>query len=148
MRDARLIRLDAAGAVQGRAHLSEWRTGQCPMSQASLLPTEDGVLAAWETAGAIQAARVRFTGSSMELGRTVTLGQKARHPSVARDGDGRILVAWSEGTGWNKGGAVAWQVFDEHFGPTTSVQRQNDLPVWGTVAAAAVPGRKGFELFY
>ena len=32
--------------------------------------------------------------------------------------DGRMLVAWAEGTGWKKGGMLAWQVFDSKGNPT------------------------------
>jgi hypothetical protein len=60
-----------------------------------------------------------------------------RHPSLAVNASGDTLFAWTEGTGWNRGGAVAWQVFDRNGRPAGEPGRAPGLSVWGLVAAAA-----------
>jgi hypothetical protein len=50
---------------------------------------------------------------------------------------GDVLLAWSEGTAWQRGGAVAWQVFDRSDRPTTELGKAAGVPVWGLVAAHA-----------
>ena len=35
-----------------------------------------------------------------------------KHPVLAASRDGHVLLLWTEGTGWNKGGRLAWQRFD------------------------------------
>jgi hypothetical protein len=42
-----------------------------------------------------------------------------------------------EGTGWERGGAVAWQVSDRHGLPAPVKSRADGLPVGGLVAAVA-----------
>ena len=38
-----------------------------------------------------------------------------KHPVLAVDANGQTLLAWTEGTGWQKGGSLAWQLFDRNF---------------------------------
>ena len=45
--------------------------------------------------------------------------RNSKHPAVAVDAAGNILIAWAAGTGWQKGGSVAWQVFDRQLKPIT-----------------------------
>jgi hypothetical protein len=47
-------------------------------------------------------------------------------------------MAWTEGTGWQRGGAVAWQVFDANGKPTEEKGRLAEgVPTWSLVAAVA-----------
>jgi hypothetical protein len=49
-----------------------------------------------------------------------------------------MLLAWTEGTGWQRGGALAWQVFDKSGKPTSARGRVADaIPVWGLPTAVA-----------
>src|SRR5687767_5147642 len=83
------------------------------MSTAAFDGRGDAVIGAWETMGQVVAARL-----PADRGQTVTTAPmpgeatNRKHPSVAVAADGSFAVAWAEGTGWNRGGAVAWQVFD------------------------------------
>jgi hypothetical protein len=70
-----------------------------------------------------------------------------KHPRLAADNSGNVLLVWAEGTGWQKGGAIAWQVFDALGRPITGAKaRTEGLPVWDF--AAAVAGESGFEVVY
>jgi len=72
---------------------------------------------------------------------------KRKHPTVAISSNGTMLLAWTEGTGWNKGGSVAWQLFDASGSPLTEKGRAPGVPVWGLVAATARPDGT-FLIFY
>ena len=72
-----------------------------------------------------------------------------KHPSVAVDRDGRLLIAWAEDTGWEKGGSVAWQLFDRELRPVPNAAgRADGLPVWSLPAAVALPDGGGFVVIY
>ena len=60
-----------------------------------------------------------------------------RHPSLAVNAAGDTLLAWTEGTGWQKGGSLAWQVFDRNGRAVGEPGRAPGVPVWGLVAAVA-----------
>jgi hypothetical protein len=62
---------------------------------------------------------------------------KSKHGVVAENRKGDLLVAWTEGTGWQKGGSVGWQVYDSKGKPTETKGRSEGVPVWGLVAALA-----------
>ena len=63
-----------------------------------------------------------------------------KHPVVAGNARGETLLTWAEGTGWNKGGSVAWQFYDSAGKPLKNATGHADsLPVWGWVTAAARP---------
>lgn len=115
-----------------------WKIGQCPMSSAWF---RDG-WAAWEVNG-----QVRFT--SLDGARTFSpAGEvKRKHPVAVQAKDGSSLLLWTEGTGWQKGGAVVWQVIGVDGKPAGAEQRRNDLPVWGLVTAWA-DSQKGWVVLY
>jgi hypothetical protein len=74
-------------------------------------------------------------------------GRERKHPAVAVTARGEILLAWTEGTGWERGGALAWQVFDSSGKPTSERRRvDGGIPVWGlpTVVATAA----GFTIIH
>ena len=62
-----------------------------------------------------------------------------KHPAVAVNSKGETLLVWTEGMGWNKGGSVAWQVFDKAGQPTAEHGRSTGVPVWSLVAAFTRP---------
>ena len=50
-----------------------------------------------------------------------------------------MLLAWTEGTGWNRGGALAWQVYDKAGKVTEAGRRDAAIPVWGLPSVVAEP---------
>ena len=62
-----------------------------------------------------------------------------KHPALAVNGRGELLLVWTEGTGWNKGGGLAWQQFDAQGRPTTVKGRQPGIPVWSFATPYARP---------
>ncbi len=129
------------------APVSEWRLATCPMSSAALTATDGGVLAAWEAADQVQFASVRLPALSVSAPISPPGEGKRKHPSVARNGRGQTLLAWTEDTGWEKGGSLAWEVFDAGGHPLEAVQHRNGVPTWSLVCAVAEPDG-GFVIIY
>lgn len=115
-----------------------WDVSACPMSSAALFPDRVGLLGAWETAGKLKVAWL--TGPSAP---PVTLADDvAKHPAIASDGQGGWLVAWVEGTGWNRGGQAAWRELGGSLSPRSETGRADGVPAWGRVAVFAEgPGK-------
>jgi hypothetical protein len=49
-----------------------------------------------------------------------------------------MLMAWTEGTAWAKGGAVAWQLLDPN-GKAVDKGRTDGLPAWSLATAYTRP---------
>ena len=115
-----------------------WNVSACPMSSAALFSEKSGLLGAWETAGRINVAWMNRPSAN-----PVTLADEdAKHPSIAADGRGAWLVAWVEGTGWNRGGQAGWQELDAALAPRSAKGQAEGVPAWGRVAVyAEAPGK-------
>ncbi len=122
-----------------------WRVAACPMSSAALAESVDGPIAAWETAGQVYFARVSDTSKPVSPpGRP---GNR-KHPSLAVAPDGSVLLAWTEGTGWQKGGDLAWRLFTPEGRPAEIAGRvKGGIPVWSLPSVVARPDG-GFTLFH
>lgn len=113
-----------------------WTATQCPMSSSSFVAGSAGTFAAWETAGQIFGAKV--DGGQAETAAAALSSKKgAKHPAMAENRSGDLLVVWTEGTGWEKGGALAWKL----TGKDGKVQngRLEGVPKWSYAAAYAKP---------
>ncbi len=118
------------------------------MSTMALVQGPDGVFAAWETDGQIYFARGKAgTTTFTEPQAAPGDGEGRKHPALAVNAQGDMLLAWTEGTGWQKGGALVWQVFDRNGEPTGTRGRvPGGIPVWGLPTAAATDG--GFTIIH
>lgn len=127
--------------------LQPWPLESCPMSTAALVPWEkSGWLAAWQTGPQVFWSEITAKGKK---GREIAAPGEPKgrkHPALAVQGDGRVLFAWSEGTGWNKGGAIRWQVYDAKSKPLGDPGKADNLPAWSLPAVA--PWGDGFALIY
>jgi hypothetical protein len=118
------------------------------MSTMALVQGPSGVVTAWETDGQIYFARSKpgtttFTEPQAAPGES----RDRKHPALAINARGDMLLAWAEGTGWQKGGALCWQVFDKDGKPTGARGRvEGGIPVWGLPAAVATDG--GFTIVH
>jgi hypothetical protein len=115
----------------------------CLMSTVSLARSGKGVFAAWETDKQIEWANIDSKTSQIDNAAIHAIAGQGnggrKHPSIADNGQGQTLVAWTEGTGWQRGGAVAWQLFDAEGKPVTNgAGRAEKLPAWGLPAAIAL----------
>ncbi|HET6575773.1 MAG TPA: hypothetical protein VFG68_19385 [Fimbriiglobus sp.] len=109
------------------------------MSTMALVQGRDGVVGAWETNGQVYFATIKpgtteFTTPQAAPGR----GRGRKHPALAVNARGETILVWSEGTGWQKGGALAWQVYDAAGKPTGETGRvEGGIPAWGLPTVAA-----------
>jgi len=136
-RDETLLLSHNRGADFDIAYKHGWRIAACPMSSAFLSETKTGVLAAAETHG-----RVFFIRIDPKNGSTsppVSPEEKGKHPVVIGNGADEVLLVWTVGTSWGKGGDVAWQLYDDAGRPTPEKGRAEGVPAWSLAAAFAKP---------
>jgi hypothetical protein len=119
------------------AYSHSWHLGTCPMSSASLSECSGQILAAAETHG-----RVFFIQLDPKTGKVsspISPDAQAKHPVAIGNTRGEILLVWAEGTGWNKPGSVAWQVYDHEGKPLPVRGRVDGLAVWSLPTAFVEP---------
>lgn len=107
-----------------RTTLDHWKLQSCPMSSMSMIETPESVLMAWEADQKIRVKGIPKSTIPGDLNITLGPSKAMKHPALARSTDGRILLVWTEGTGWNRGGSIGWQIFDSNLKPTTEISRQ------------------------
>lgn len=146
-RDMHLLASLDNGASFAGGVLDPWQSNTCVMSTASFSESPAGVLAAWETK-----EQVYFTRIDPKSGRpagpvgAAGMGAKRKHPSVAGNAAGETLLVWTEGTGWNKGGRLVWQLYGKDGKPAAEKGSADGVPVWSFGAAFATAG--GFTILY
>lgn len=127
----------------------EWNIDHCVMSTAAFSQSDQRVLAAWETEQ--QVYFTTFDPVQRRLSKIISAPDEAngrKHPVIAANKRGETLLVWTEGMGWKKGGAVAWQLFDQSGQPIPAEGgRRDGVPVWSLVAAFARPDG-GFVIVY
>jgi hypothetical protein len=134
-RDQHLLMSNDHGATFTMTKLDTWKLPNCPMSSAALASRNGTWLAAWENAGKIRAAPV---GAKLRAPWPVSgESESAKTPAIAMNQRGEILFAWSEGTGWGRGGTAVWRVFNDAGEPLTEPGRAEGVPAHGWVAAFA-----------
>ena len=144
-RDMILLSLKPDAPLPSHQTLQPWELTACPMSTAQLHESAGGVRAAWEKEGQVYWNRLddpdRLFFPQGENG-------NRKHPVLSANTRGETLLAWTEGTGWNQGGALAWQIFDIEGKITAATgYLQDAIPVWGSVAVAALPNGS-FAIIY
>ena len=138
-RDMYLIESDDHAATFHVVSKDPWTLGTCAMSTAAFFAAGDQMLAAWETQNQIRFARVDSAQSSEPIISSAPRNPGNRkHPAIAANERGEFIIAWAEGTGWNKGGSVAWQVYDRDGTPMPGKSgRAEGLPAWDMPAVFA-----------
>jgi hypothetical protein len=129
------------GRVQG------WEIGVCPMTSMSILAGSQ-VLRAWETDGQVY-FNSTAAGDPPKAPPATATGESLRrkHPRLAVNRNGTVLLAWTDGTAWARGGSLAWQAFGADGRPTAVKGTQPGIPVWSFTAVLARPDG-GFTVFY
>ena len=136
-RDMQLLTSTDAGRSFAQQTVGPWELEACPMSTAAITPAGTGAVLAWETEGQIYWARA---ASAPADARAVDGdGGRRKHPAVATDQAGRLAVVWAEGTGWNRGGDLAWQIYDVDGSTLETGRVEGGVPVWSRAAVVSPP---------
>jgi hypothetical protein len=134
---------DQAQSFESR-RLHPWEINACPMSSMAFSETAGKVEGAWETGGQVYVEDLTAQAASPVSAPGESKGNK--HPRLASGSDGTTLLVWTEGTGWARGGSLAWQLYD---GTGHSIGKKGTtagLPAWSFGAVVAQPG--GFIVIY
>ena len=108
------------------------------MSTYSMAEGGNGVIAAWETAGKVYTGTGLATSPTISSPAAVPTGAQ-KHPFVASAMNGQTLLAWTEGTGWQHGGALVWQLTDRNGTAIANGRKPDAIPVWGLPTAYSRP---------
>ena len=134
-RDMILLWSNDAGKDFKSTLLHKMNTEICPMSSEAFAEGPGAVYCAWETENQVFFSSINPPGLPVKA---PAIGKDCKHPALAVNRDGEILLAWAEGTGWQRGGDLAWQVFDKSGRPTSERGRiAGGIPVWGLPTAVA-----------
>lgn len=144
-RDTLLLVSHDKGATFQQTRLDRWKINACPMSTYALAENVGQVWAAWETAGHVYYGSVDPTTLTVSTPRSVA-GDKQKHPSLTSGANGQILLAWTEGTGWQQGGALAWTTLSNNKTPAGTSKLAKTIPVWGL--PTAYPTADGFIVMH
>jgi hypothetical protein len=131
--------------------LGKWKVSTCPMSTPALGPGPDGtLLAMWETDGQVYRAAVVPENLPAPVAVVPATGdpRERKHPRFAlstRKGQQQML-SWVEGTGWEKGGALAWELVGVPSEPQ-SRNRIDGVPPW-TFSAVIAEQDGSFTIVY
>lgn len=137
-RDTMLLVSRDKGKSFTQKRLDSWKINACPMSTYALAESRTGMLAAWETSGHVYWNTINSTGLTDSAPRQAS-GSSQKHPSIAAGPNGQTLLVWTEGTGWQRGGTLAWQVLDKDGTPVTAGRKADSIPVWGLPSAYSKP---------
>lgn len=134
-----LVSRDHGVNFQG-SDISKWNVGYCVMSSESLTEIKAGVFGAWETEKQVYFGRINpANGALTETVGAPNTGNNRKYPSITGNGRGQILLAWTEGMGWKKGGTLAWQVFDANGRTIGPEGHAPGVPIWSLVSAFTAP---------
>ncbi len=147
-RDIYLLESSDRGQSFHGSRVQPWEIAACPMTSMSLASSGSRVFGAWETAGQVSfgeidraAARIPSAVSAPGNGGT------RKHPRLAASAKGDLLLVWTEGTAWARGGSLSWQLFDSSVRATIVKGAAPGVPVWSFAAPIARPDG-GFVILY
>lgn len=141
-RDMYLLVSRDRGRTFEATNLHPWEIGACPMSTVSLAHAGEQILFSWETNRQVYFAKLDLRTAS--LGKPIApagIGNSRKHPAIAAKRTGEVLLCWTEGTGWKKGGSLRWQLFDSDTRPLALAVAGSTVPAWDFATAVAVRDR-------
>jgi hypothetical protein len=146
-RDMYLLESKDHGATFNGSDISKWEVGYCVMSSEAFASGPDHTYAAWETEKQVHFGPIEPGKVSAEDTTVSTTGKNEKYPSLAVNRGGLLLVSWTEGMGWKRGGSLHWQVFDKSGHRLGDSGSTDGVPAWSLVAA--YPQQDGnFVLLY
>ena len=99
---------------------------------------------AWETGGQVYFADL--TRANAVPVSAPEEGKGRKHPRIAIASGGETLMVWTEGTGWARGGSLAWQLYDSNGKVIGEKGAVASVPAWSFGAVVTKAG--GFVVLY
>jgi hypothetical protein len=137
-RDTTLLYSTDQGTTFKCEVVGPWRVSACPMSTMALgWGPGKSLLGMWETKGQVYPGTI--SPESLDWGTTGIAPKGSpgnrKHPAfaVSEVNGARLLSAWTEGTAWQKGGALGWELLDLRTNQKES-GHADGVPLWGDVA--------------
>jgi len=139
-RDMYLVASKDNGTSFQSTLMHKWKLEACPMSTAAIGESRTGILVAWETVGQVYYSKID-PGTSKPLQSISAPGasNRRKHPAVIDNAQDETLLVWTEKMGWQRGGSLAWQIFDKQGQPTAEKGQAEGVPVWSLVTVYARP---------
>ncbi len=137
-RDMYLLESTNHGLTFNGSDVSHWDVGYCVMSSEGFASGSTGTFAAWETEKQVHFGPIDPSHAVASDAAVSMAGANQKYPSLAVNNNGLLLVAWTEGMGWKRGGSLRWQIFNkgERLGNSGAA---DGVPAWSLVAAYARP---------
>jgi len=118
------------------------------MSSMSFAENTSSLFAAWETEGQVYAGAVDRAHAAVSSHFSPEPGSLPRkHPRLAVNRDGDVLMAWADGAAWAKGGELRYAIFSSAGKTVVGNTAVAARPVWSFAAPLATPGG-GFLVLY
>lgn len=138
-RDGQLLLALRAGAPFESVARFPWTVSSCPMSSASFASAQSRLFVAGESSNRVWFASI--DPRSAKAGPPVLPAGdvQRKHPRIAALPSGDVLLAWTEGSGWARGGRLGWQLFDANGNPGRTAESQPAIKAWSFPAAVARP---------
>ena len=137
-RDMALLMSSDEGKTFSLTAVNDWDIQACPMSSAAFGEGRNGILLGTERKGHIEAVTLDpKTMAQSSIGDVLGLRKTGKYPSVAGNAKGEVLLAWTEGGGWNKGGVLKWVTFDDSGNLTEKSETPGKkIDAWSFAATA------------
>lgn len=137
-RDMYLLESTDHGSTFKGSDISKWNLSYCAMSSEAFVSGPAETFAAWETEKQVRFGPIDTANATASDSPASIDGANQKYPSLALNRDGLLLVSWTEGMGWKRGGSVHWQIF--HKGEGVGEPGSADgVPSWSVVATYARP---------
>lgn len=148
-----LLARDGAGTFRD-LQAAPWKGMTCPGSSPAILPRRGALTLAWENpdSGRVVLSSLALgeapqnedsafprlgTGSKNQWLSAGPGGEGQKHPVLAVNQRGETLLAWTEGTGWGRGGALAWEIVGPGGERMTNGRKDGAVPAHGSLATFA-----------
>lgn len=136
-RDSYFLSSNDGGRTFDGTKIHAWNINFCPMSSYALAFQDQQTIAAWESAEQVYFSQISTKNAAMKVVSAPGDGPNRKHPALAVNRQNQTLMAWTEGTTWNRGGRLRAQIFDANNQPMDALQGAPATPTWSFPAAFA-----------
>ena len=146
-RDIYLLSSNDFGRTFRGKLLHPWNVNACPMSSMDFAENAGIIVGAWETGGQVYWTRIDEQATAGDPIPAPGEAKGRKHPRLAVNDRGGVLLVWTEGTGWQKGGSLAYQLYDRGGRPAGQIERVSGIPA-SSFAAPVFSPENGFSILY